>query len=101
MRATRGESDEILQSLEGHLQTSLHPVAPNPVFITKLRDRLVMPGPPMLEKESGALGMLLIALGLLTGVAILLLGKRAIVMIAAGIGISISRWKKNNSPVSI
>ena len=90
--------EEILLSLEGHLQTSLHPVAPNPDFIRKLQKRLVAPEPPILEREPRLLSLLVIAFGLLSGVAILLVGKRALLIIAAGIGLMVSRWKKKNIP---
>ncbi len=88
-------------SLEGHLKTSLHPVNPNPEFVSKLRHRLVSPTPPVLEDEPRLLGLLIILFGLLTGIVILFLGKRAIVIIAAAIGIMIGRWKKKNTPIEI
>lgn len=101
MRGTLDKPEELLQSLEGHLQTSLHPVAPNPEFISKLRRRLVTSNPPILEKEPGVLSLLVIVFGLLSGVAILMLGKRAIVIIAAAIGIMVNRWKKRTMPFSV
>ena len=94
MRNALEEPEIILQSLEGHLQTSLHPVAPNPEFILKLRRRLVAPNPPILEKEPRLLSLLIIIFGLLSGVAVLVVGKRAILIIAAGIGFIVTRWKK-------
>ena len=101
MRAAQNKPEELLQSLEGHLQTSLHPVAPNPEFISKLRNRLVTPNPPILEREPRLLSLLVIVFGLLSGIAILMLGKRAIVIIAAAIGIMLNRWRKRNTPSSI
>jgi hypothetical protein len=101
MRASQNKPEELLQSLEGHLQTSLHPVAPNPEFISKLRNRLVTPDVLILEKEPRLLSLLVVIFGLLSGIAILMLGKRAIVIIAAGIGIMVSRWRKRNTPISI
>jgi hypothetical protein len=101
MRNALEEPEEILQSLEGNLHSSLHPVAPNPEFILKLRRRLVAPTPPILEKEPRLLSLLVIIFGLLSGVAILLVGKRAILVIAAGIGLMVNRWKKKNTPISI
>jgi hypothetical protein len=101
MREDSGKPEELLHSLEGHLQTSLHPVAPDPEFIRKLRTRLVEPTPPILEKETGIMSLLVILFGLLSGIAVLFLGKRAIVIIAAGVGLMINRWKKKNTPISI
>jgi hypothetical protein len=101
MRASLNKPEELMQSLEGHLQTSLHPVAPNPEFIRKLHGRLVAPNPPILEKEPRLMSLLVIVFGLLSGVAILMLGKRAIVIIVAAIGIMINRWKKRNAPIRV
>ena len=101
MRAAELAKEELLLSVEGHLQTSLHPVAPSPEFISKLKNRLITQTPPVLETESSAMSMLVIAFGLLTGVIILLLGKLAIVILVAGIGFWISRWKKKNIPIQI
>jgi hypothetical protein len=101
MRNALREPEERLLSLEGHLQTSLHPVAPNPEFIRKLRRRLVAPNPPVLEKEPHLLSLLVIVFGLLSGVAVLMLGKRAILIIAAGIGLMVNRWKRKNTPISV
>ncbi len=101
MRATPDKPEELIQSLEGHLQTSLHPIAPNPEFIRKLHRRLVTPNPPILEKEPRLLSLLVIVFGLFSGVAILMLGKRAIVIIAAAVGIMVNRWKKRNTAIRV
>ena len=94
MDMTRSNQDDFLLSLEGHLLTSLHPVAPDPRFITTLKRRLVSNDPPILERETSILSLLLIALGLLSGVAILLLGKKAILVIIAGIGVIVNQRRK-------
>lgn len=51
MDIIRSNQDDFLLSLEGHLLTSLHPVAPDPRFITTLKRRLVSNDPPILERD--------------------------------------------------
>ncbi len=96
MRVSKTQPDKLLLSLEGHLQTSLHPVSPDPQFINLLKKRLVTTNPIILEKETSAISMLLIAFGLLTGVTVLLLGWRAVILLLAGIGVLVNRQKKGN-----
>ena len=93
MRVSDAKIDNLLLSMEGDLQTSLHPVAPDPLFISTLKKRLVTSSTIVLEKDSGALSMLLIALGLCTGVTILLLGWRTVILLIAGIGVLVNRQK--------
>ena len=93
MKETQTQYDQSLIDIEGKLQSSLRPIAPRVEFKGKLRDRLLDPTTPILETDTGALGLLFIALGLLAGITILLLGKRVIPILALGIGMIASRWK--------
>jgi hypothetical protein len=94
MNVTSSQNDHSLIDIEGKLQSSLRPIAPRVEFRGKLRDRLLDPTTPTLETDNGAIGLIVIALGLLAGITILLLGKRAILILGVGFGLIASRWVK-------
>ncbi len=65
-----------LAEFELHLQSSLQPVKPDPEFVYTLKRKLVSPDTVVLERESKAFSLLLIAFGLLSGVLLLMVGRR-------------------------
>ena len=65
-----------LADFELQLQTSLQPVNPDPNFVYTLKRKLISPGAVVLERQSRALGFLMIAFGLLSGVLLLMVGRR-------------------------
>ena len=94
MKETQAQTEDSLTLIEGKLQSTFHPITPSLEFKGKLRNNLVGSTLPMLETGTSAVGMLLIAMGLLSGVVILILGRRAILPILLGIGMMVSRRKK-------
>ncbi len=65
-----------LADFELQLQSSLQPVNPDPDFVYTLKRRLISPETVVLERESKAFSLLLIAFGLLSGVLLLMVGRR-------------------------
>jgi hypothetical protein len=61
---------------ELRLQSSLQPVNPDPKFVYTLREKLVTHDNVELERQSGALSLLIIAGGLFTGVILLMISRR-------------------------
>lgn len=65
-----------LADFELQLQSSLQPVNPDPDFVYTLKRRLISPESVVLERQSKAFSLLLIAFGLLSGVLLLMIGRR-------------------------
>jgi|YNPNPStandDraft_1061719.scaffolds.fasta_scaffold00605_22 hypothetical protein len=61
-------TEELLNRLERSLDTSLHPVPPDPVFTSTLRYRLVNSPSVVLENASSSIGLLVVAAGLFLGI---------------------------------
>ncbi len=61
---------------ELQLQSSLNPVSPDPDFVYTLKRKLVTPDHVILERQSSALSLLIIAVGLLTGALLLMFSRR-------------------------
>ena len=61
---------------ELRLQSTLQPVDPDPKFVYTLREKLVSPDNVELERQSEALSLLIIAIGLFTGVILLMISRR-------------------------
>ena len=70
------ENTSYVNSLERKLSESLRPVRPDPVFVHSLRERLSHGSGVMVEKQTSHQGIVLIGLGLLTGVIIVWLMRR-------------------------
>jgi hypothetical protein len=62
---------EYFEALEQSLQYTLNPVQPNPDFVQHLERRLVTKPTIVLERRSGELAFITIALGLFSGVLII------------------------------
>jgi hypothetical protein len=65
-----------VDDIELDLQAYLRPVRPNPEFVRRLKLRLKSPPTVVLEKSTSAVGLILIAAGLLTGVLVVIFGRR-------------------------
>lgn len=69
MRAPQGQSPEAVENLENQLKRSLRPVAPREEFVGHLHDRLTSPPEMTVERRTHtAMGFLLVAFSLLSGV---------------------------------
>jgi hypothetical protein len=66
---------ERFNDLESNLGSALRPVHPNPEFVNRLGHQLARPPAAILEPRSGALGLLLIGLGLVGGVLVVVGGR--------------------------
>src|SRR5450759_3406902 len=71
-----GDRSPALAEFELRLQSSLQPVDPDPKFVYTLREKLVTPDAVILERQSGALSLLIIAVGLFSGVLLLMISRR-------------------------
>ena len=67
-----------LEDFEKTLITTLQPVRPDPKFVDRLHRRLSEVPTIVFEPQTGAVSLLLIGLGLLTGVVVLMVGGRAL-----------------------
>ncbi len=68
MRAAYAHSPDAVINLENQLKLSLRPVQPNPEFVGHLQSRLTTPVLMTLERrENAALGLLVIAFALMSG----------------------------------
>ncbi len=66
-------SPDVVNNLENQLKLSLRPVQPNPEFIGHLHSRLTTPAMMTIERrENAALGLLLVAFSLMSGVLLIL-----------------------------
>jgi hypothetical protein len=72
---------EALENIEGFLQSSLHPVNPDREFVSKLHHRLVEPARTTLEPSSGVMSLLVVVVGLLSGLLVLVFGKRSVLFL--------------------
>jgi hypothetical protein len=68
---SRTPGPEVVSDLENQLKFSLRPVQPNPEFVNRLHNRLTSPPSMTVEREQTALGLLVIAISLLTGVLLI------------------------------
>jgi hypothetical protein len=66
---------ERFNDLEINLESALRPIHANPEFVHRLGRQLVTPPGAVLERQSSAIGLLLIALGLVGGVLVLVGGR--------------------------
>lgn len=65
-------SPEVVENLEQQLFFSLRPVQPSQEFVSHLQQRLTSPPAMTVEREYRALGLLMIAGSLFTGLLIIL-----------------------------
>ncbi len=71
--AAYANSPDIVNNLENQLKLSLRPVQPNPEFVGHLHSRLTTPAIMTIERrENAALGLLLVAFSLMSGVLLIL-----------------------------
>lgn len=66
--SAQNHTEELLYRLERSLDTSLHPVNPDPLFTSQLRYRLVNSPAVVLENASSGIVLLFMAIGLFLGV---------------------------------
>jgi hypothetical protein len=65
-----------MNSLEKRLSESLRPVRPDPTFIHSLREKLAHNSAVMVEKSAPNPGLLILGIGLVTGIAFVWLMRR-------------------------
>jgi hypothetical protein len=69
--------DEMIGLIEERLKASLNPVHPDPVFVHRLKHRLVTPPKITIERQRKPLFLLLIlSLGILSGITIVWFTRR-------------------------
>lgn len=76
-------SPQNIDEIELDLQAYLRPVRPNPEFVRRLKQRLKSPPTIVLEKSTSAVGLILIAAGLLTGVLAVVFGRKIVRLFSA------------------
>jgi hypothetical protein len=65
-----------MNSLEKKLSESLRPVRPDPTFIHSLREKLARSSAVIVEKRGPNQGLLIVGIGLVTGIAFVWLMRR-------------------------
>jgi hypothetical protein len=74
MSAAYAYSPDAEMNLENQLKLSLRPVKPSPEFVGHLHNRLTTPAEMTIERrENAALGLLLVAFSLMSGVLLVML----------------------------
>jgi hypothetical protein len=77
-RNFRINTSDTIDDFETRLHSVLRPVAADSEFVGKLQKRLVTPSTAVLERQSQAVGLIVLAAGLSAGVIILVLLERIV-----------------------
>jgi len=75
--SNRSQLDALtVESMEQALERMLRPVQPSPQFVDQLHRRLVTPPSFIVERNSKAVGLLILAAGLFSGLVVLVIARQ-------------------------